>query len=407
MYFGRWRRIIAAVIVALCGASVAEAQASDPPREAPFLFGPLTLAPVIDLFATYDNNLFNSSDPETREGDFNTTLSPALDAWWRSGHARAVGRVKSDLIYYKQFEDLRAVDWSTNGRLDVPINRLRPFVSGGFTSTTNSQTIEIDTIAKQTAGTFRLGSGVRLTPRAEFEVSFERAMRNYQEDPIFGDANLAAELDYTTKVGRVAFLYEVTPLTTVGVEGLWGRDRFDISTEKDSDNTYILPFVEFKPTALISGRASIGIQSRKVLSGASPDFTGTVINAQLMYTLLDRTRFVGTVSRNLEYSYIEGRTDYTEGVIGVSVQHRLNDRWDVGGNVSRTRNSYSGSTQAGSDIAITYPEERYTALGMRVGYGIRRARIAFGLDHFIRDVAEDEVRNYDRTRAYSTVTYAF
>jgi hypothetical protein len=383
------------------------AQVTDPPADAPFLAGPLTFAPMVQSNIGHDNNLFNRSEGDNPEGDFTATLSPMVDAWLQMARAKAGGRARVDFYYYKDFIDLRAVDWSSSGQLDVPLNRLTPFVGGAFAQTTNSQNLEIDAIARQRTGSLRLGSRIRVSERAALELKFDRSRLDYDQDALYDDVNLAEELDYVSKGGGLSFIYELTPLTTVGVEASIARDRFDVSTERDSDNASIIPYVQFQPFAVISGRASIGVQSRKQLSGTSPDFTGTVIYSDLTYTLLGQTAFTVSATRELQYSYIEGRTDYVESGLNLRVLHRLNDFWDVGGNIGRSRLSYRETITA-DDALISYPDELIFQSGMDVGYRFRRTRIGFRVDYSRR--AEDSSQtfgNYRRTRAYTTVSYTF
>ena len=273
---------------------------SEPPAAAPVLAGPLTLAPVVTSNVGHDNNIFNKSESDSPSGDFTATFTPSVDVWLTLPRARAGGRAKADFFYYKDFVDLRAVDWNSDGRLEVPLNRLTPFVSGSLLSTTNSQNLEIDAIAKQLTTRFSLGTSVRVTERISTEIAALRSRVDYDQSSLYDDVDLSQQLDYTSTGASLAVRYGVTPLTTVGVRTEVSRDRFDLSTERDSNNAMITPFVEIRPLALISGRASVGIQSRKTLSGDAEDFTGTIVQSDLVYTLLGRTQFTVSATRSLQ-----------------------------------------------------------------------------------------------------------
>ncbi len=342
---------MALAVASLCAAEAAYAQlVPAPPADPTVLAGPLTLAPLLQMNVGHDNNLFGRSEGDNPEGDLVASFSPSLDAWLTLAHARAAGRAKVDLYYYRDFVDLRAVDWSTEGTLGVPLNRFTPLVSGTFVSTTHDQSLETDAIAKQLTGTLRVGTEVRLIARTSLEVAFQRSRVDYDQETFYDDVDLSKQLDHVSQGGSVRVRYELTPLTRVGVGGDLIRDRFEFSPQKDTDNARVTASVELQPLALISGQASVGVQSRKSLSGTSPDFTGTVVNGDLRYTLLGQTRFTGSFSRRLDYSYIEGRTDYVEGTLRLTVEHQLNDSWDVGGNIGRSRLSYSDSIVQGSEV---------------------------------------------------------
>jgi Putative beta-barrel porin 2 len=396
--------------VSLWMAGVAHAQATpEPPPDAPFMVGPLTLAPVINTGLGHDNNIFNMQEADNPQSDVVANFSPTIDAWIRLARLRASGHARADFSYYKDFTDLRAVDWRAEGRLDLPLNVLTPFVSWTYIRTTNSQNLEIDAIAKQVSGSLNFGTSIRLTERVSVEVSGQRARNDFSPEAFYDDVDLSEQLDYTSTGGFLSLRYVLTPLTTVGVRGGLSQDRFDISTERDSNNGVVATFIEIQPLALISGGAMVGVQSRETLSGdAAEDFTGTVVQASLAYTLLQQTRFVFSASRSLQYSYIEGRTDYVEGILSLAVTHQLNEAWDVVGDVGRSRISYRElAPPEGSDTPVTFPDETYFSWAVGAGYSLRGMRVGFRADFMSRDAESSGLGGYDRTRVYSTVTYTF
>ena len=119
-----------------------------------------------------------------------------MDVWLTLPRARAGGRAKADFFYYKDFVDLRAVDWNSDGRLEVPLNRLTPFVSGSLLSTTNSQNLEIDAIAKQLTTRFSLGTSMRVTERISTEIAALRSRVDYDQSSLYDDVDLSQQLDY-------------------------------------------------------------------------------------------------------------------------------------------------------------------------------------------------------------------
>jgi Putative beta-barrel porin 2 len=366
----------------------------------------LTLAPVLQTNLGHDNNIFNGSESEGRQGDFMATFTPIVDAWLRLPRARAGGRAKADFYYYKELVDLRAVDWNTDGRLELPLNRLTPFVSGTLVSTTNSQNLEIDAIARQLSTRLSLGTSIRVTERISTEISARRSRLDYDQSSLYDELDLSRQLDYTSTGASLVVQYRVTPLTSVGVRTEVSRDRFDVSTERDSNNALITPFVEIRPLALISGRASVGIQSRKTLSGDAEDFRGTIVQSDLVYTLLSRTQFTVSASRSLQYSYIEGRTDYVDGRLALAVAHQLNDSWDVAGSFGRGRLHYRESIGADGS-PVTYPVEAQYSSGAGIGYRLRRTRVGFRIDYYRRESESAGLGAYNRTRAFTSLTYTF
>ena len=404
--------IVVVVSIVMSAAPRAQETVTNPPADAPFLLGPLTLAPVIDTYIGHDNNLFNQTSSENPQGDITGTFSPIVNAWLTMPRARAKVSARSDLYYYGEFSDLRALDWNVDARIELPLNRLDPFVSAGLVSTNNSQNLEVDAYAGLMSTRYGAGTSIRLTSRISTEISVRRSQQNYDEQALYEeDVNLSETLDYASTGVTLALRYRVTALTTVGVEAARSQDRFESSTERDSNNRTITPFIELRPFALISGRASVGVQSRDTLSGDSEDFTGTVVNTSLAYTLLSRTRLSLSLNRALQYSYLEGRTDYVDGRITVGVAHQLTDSWDLTGSFGRARLTYRVTIPAGgSETSVTpvqYPDETQLLAGAGVGYSRRRTRVGFRVDYSRRDPESSTLGGYTRTRAFSTVTYTF
>src|SRR4029079_3161676 len=187
----------------------------------------------------------------------------------------------------------------------------------------------------------RTGVDVRLSDKLGAQGSVHRGHTEYAPNSVYFDANLARLLNYKTDGEAAAISYALTPYTTVAVTGQWERDRFDESPVRDSDNVVVTPSVEFKPAALISGRASFGFHHRKYLGGEFPDFNGTTASADLTYILLERTRLTFNARRDLQYSYYAVLQDYVNQEFNVSVVQRLGESWDAGGSVGYARLLYS------------------------------------------------------------------
>lgn len=405
---------VAIVVVSIVMSVALRAQetVTPPPADAPFLLGPLTLAPVIDSYIGHDDNLFNQSSSANPQGDITGTFSPMVNAWLTTPRARANVRARSDLYYYGEFSDLSALDWNVDARIELPLNRLVPFVSSGLVKTNNSQNLEVDAYAGLMSTRYGVGTSIRLTSRISTEISVRRSQQDYDEQALYEeDLNLSETLDYASTGVAIALRYRLTPLTTVGVEAARSQDRFESATDRDSNNRTITPFIELRPLALISGRVSVGVQSRNTLSGDTEDFNGTVVNTSLTYTLLGRTQLSLSLNRALQYSYLEGRTDYVDGRITVGVVHQLTDSWDVTGSIGRGRIDYRDTIPAGgSDTAVTpvqYPNEKQLVAGAGAGYRRRRTRVGFRVEYSRRDPESSTLGGYTRTRALSSVTYTF
>ena len=405
------RRTGAATVVVIACIGVgnsAWAQSVEPPTNAPIQVGPLVLAPVVRLTNVgHDSNVFNRDDSSNPQGDMTATLSPAVDGWLRLAHGRASGRTQFDIYYFKQLTDLRAVDSDTRGRVEVPLNRFRPYVAGAFINTRHRQNLEIDAIARRRISTMTVGTDVRLAAKLTASVFASRSRLDYDINSIYRGTDLAQVLNFTGRSEGASLRYALTPLTTIGIEADRERDRFDSSPDRNADSFRIAPMVGFNAGALISGSASFGFRQRRFLAGTAPDFNGSVASADLTYTLLGRTRFTVTGRRQLQYSYLVGLADYLESGLTLGVNQRFGDSWDVGGTITRSRLSYVDvNSPTDSALLIRFPDETIIGWSADAGYRLARTRIGVQVEQRQRQ-ASAEVRGYERFRIGSTLTYEF
>lgn len=406
MYSNRIATTMLATLALLVVADSARAQQFQPPPDVPpIALGSLILAPVLQVNNLgWDSNVFNLSDDQDVKSDTTLTFSPIVSAWYETPRTRLSSYGQVDLVYFRTLADLRGVDGDVAGKLEFPINRLTPFVRGQFTSTRHRQNAEIDAIVRRTATNAAVGTAVNFSERTQGEVFVSRASEGYDDAATFLDSNLADRLNFQSTGYGASVAYQVTPLTSVGVQAERSHDGFDNSSERDSNNLSLMPYVAFQPRALISGTASFGILRRTVPSKTSPDFTGTVATVDLTYTLYDRTRFTFNVDRRLQYSYLNGLSDYLETAFSVRVQHQLTDAFDAGPNFSIGKNHYRVNDTPG---AASYPDENYLAIAGTAGYRMRRTRLGVVVEHRQRSTSPDTNRNYGRLRAGATVTYTF
>jgi Putative beta-barrel porin 2 len=397
------------VIIACIGAGTsAWAQNMEPPSNPPVQAGPLVLAPVVRLTNVgYDSNVFNRDEASSPQGDVMATFSPSVEGWLRLAHGRAGGRSQFDIYYFKQLTDLRAIDSDTSGRLEIPLNRFRPFVTGSFLNTRHRQNLELDAIARRQISTMTFGSDVRLTAKLTATVFGSRSRLDYDTNTFYQGADLAQVLNYTGRGVGTSLRYVLTPLTTIGVTVDRQHDRFDSAPDRNSESFNVTPMVEFNPRALISGSASFGFRHRKSVAGTAPDYNGSVANADLTYTLLGRTRFTVNGRRQLEYSYVVGRMDYVDASLTLGVSQRFADSWDVGGSITRSRLSYGNvSSPTDSTVTIAFPDETIIGWMAETGYNFARTRVGVRVERFERK-ATAQLRAYQRLRIGSTLTYEF
>ena len=398
------RTVIAATALLVFGLTgTARAQAVGDPADARFQLGSFAAAPTIQLTNTgFDDNVFHDSRPEDRREDVTATVSPAVNAWLRLPAVRLSGRSELDVIYYRRLTDLRALDTANTGRVELVLNRLAPYVEGEWTSTRHRRNLEIDAPVRRLTRTATAGADVRITPKLSVGAAVHRSTQEYQGDTLYLDTDLAHALSFRGSGESVRARFAVTPLTTLGVTATRRRDRFDLAPERDSTSTWILPEVEFRPFALISGRAAVGFRSRRFDDGRTPEFRGTSAEVDLRYTLLGRTRFEVGAERDLNYSYRPGR-DYLLTGIRLSVTQHVSGPWDVQASIGRSRLVYQ---QLQLDAPGT-PEEIVSSVGVGVGFRMGTTRLGVQATRQDRQSNFSARREYDRLRVTSNLTYGF
>ena len=400
--------ILAGVTVTTSAVS-GQSLSPDPPSDAPIQVGALVLAPIIRLTNVgRDSNVFNANKDQNPQSDVTATLSPSVDGWLRMAHARANGRTQFDTYYYKQLTGLRAVDNDSFAHIEVPVNRVLVYGTGSLTNTGHRQTVEIDALPRQRNDSLIAGVDVRLTAKATAGLYTRRTSLHYEANSLYYGKDLSEVLNHKSTGEGVDLRYALSPLTTIGVGVERNRDRFDVANDRDSDNRRAEVKVVFNPRALISGSASYGVQSHKVLGGIAPNYTGSVMATDLSYLLLGRTRFTVTARRQLEYSYIDD-TDYLMGGVGLSVSQRLGDSWDAGGSVGRDRLYYRRNGALSTSSAFpTLADETVYGYSGTLRYNLGHTQI--GVDVEYRQRLADETlafRGYQRLRVGSILIYAF
>jgi hypothetical protein len=375
------------------------------PDQARFRFGSFSVSPSLRMTDVgWDSNVFNDSDEAARQSDTSAALSPVLEGWYRSPRLRASLRGQWDYYYFRRLSSLRALDTDQAARIEVTLNRIMPFVSGTLVTTRHRHTLEIDALAERRTDDLQAGAYVRLTAKTSVGVYGGRSHVKYGTGALFDGTDLSQSLNHTGTRAGIGIRYAVTPLTTFNLDAVGGRDRFERSPQRNSENIWITPSVEFKPFALISGRAAWGFRRVTFSDPTQPTFKGSVATVDLQYSFRNRTQFSVGFRRDLEYSYLLVQQDYLSKDISTTVSQRLGERWDLIVGVSRYVLSYR--RQDPTATSTDPPKETIMNYRGGIGYYFGRNRAAIDVYQWNRE-AQTAVRGYGRTRVMSSFTYAF
>jgi hypothetical protein len=405
-------------------ASVAAAQSSPPTpidevrSNSSVHAGPLYATPTLQLKELgIDNNVFNVYGDE-QQSDFTFTLAPKIElAVPIAKRALLQAIPAADLVWYSKYSGERSLDPQVDVRGQLFLNRITLFGDGGYLNTRQRPNQEIDVRARRVEQSAAAGVEVALTPEISVRVAAHGERTRYDATAEYDNTSLQRTLNRDTEGIELKTKYRLTPLTSLAVRYERLRDMFPMSPGRNSESFRVMPGVEFKPRALISGSAYVGYRGFTPSDAAVlPEFKGLVAQLGLSYKLLGATSFGVSYNRDLTYSYDELQPFFVDNSVGASVRRALGRRFDV--LVSADRHAYDYKdllTPAATPLepAPASPEFvprvdvtwNYTAsLGYRIG---RDGRIGFGASYWNRESTTRVFRNYDNLRLGSTMTFGF
>ncbi len=213
-------------------------------------------------------------------------------------------------------------------------------MSGRWISGRQRFGFEIDERTRRNEQSVVGGVVLRLAGRTQIDLAGRRSRVDFTRADTLRDPLVSDYYDYTSHGVGLTVRRDLTPLTAVTVVVDGYQDRFDILPQRDSNAFGISSGFEFKPLALISGRALFGWTRVDVIEAGASSFSGFVTSVDLGYTLLGATRFGIQAERGLSYSAIRGQhaflLEQVKAVGAASLRWQLGyrrPRWQVPGDV--------------------------------------------------------------------------
>lgn len=413
--------ILLAAALAVPSLSFAQASANDEIEEirknAKIHVGPFYMTPLLRLKELgVDGNVFNAAGDQ--KSDFMFNLSPGADLWLPvARRALFTTSVATDLVWYRTYTGERSIDPQVSVRGEGYLHRLTVFAENAFVNSRQRPNFEIDIRSRHLRNDARVGAEYRITPKFSFEVAGRRLDTKYDADAVLVDGtSLQRTLNRRTVGVEATARHRVTPLTAVAVAYDNTRDRFEFSPSRDSKSYRVMPGIEFKPRALVSGSAFVGYRRFTPEDAVRlPAFEGVVAQLGLAYTLLGSTTFGVTYRRDLTYSYEERQPFFVDNAVGASIRRALGRRFDALVSVDRHRYEYRDLlpdplTAGGfaSDVLLDPRIDTTWNYAASLGYRVRRAaRIGFGVAYWKRESTTVRFRDYDNLRIGTTATYGF
>jgi hypothetical protein len=394
-------RLIIVTSVWLCAARVALAQeSSDPAEAARFHFGPLRFTPSVALTNVgLDSNVFNEIDPKS---DTTTAVGPAVNLWMKIGPSRFSGKASGQYLYFKEYENQRSWNSTGEGRWEVPLARLTPFVSASYANTRERPGFEIDSRARRRDDSIGVGTELRLTSKTALTLDATRAHYIFDPNETFLGSTLAIALNHTSDAADLKLRYRLTPLTTFVIEGEAIADRFAFTTIRNADSVKMMSGFQLKPLALISGSAFVGYRRFNALDTDVPDYTGLVASVDAAYTV-SATRLAVKVNRDLIYSFEPTEPYYGLTAVDLTITERVTRAWEIvvrGGWQSLDYQQLASMADLGGRV------DKGRVYGAGVGYRVGEIlRIGVDANYYARVSDTLTLHNYEGFRVGASFSY--
>ncbi|HUF47150.1 MAG TPA: outer membrane beta-barrel protein [Vicinamibacterales bacterium] len=378
----------------------AQTQREDPSVFAAMRFGSLAISPTLAIRDVgVDTNVLGTpdSDPE-----FTMSFVPGVLGWLRIGRLRLSTETEVEWQYFQKTDEQRSFSVSETAKVELLLAYLTPYASGTYDNTKRRQTSEFDARVRQKTTGYAGGVTVYPGPRTDVDLQYRRMRYRFGDEVIVG-VDLATLLDRDNTATELNVGYAVTPLTRVVARLVRETDEFDQSDVRNSDSWSILPGLEFKPSALISGSAHVGYRSFDMREPGSRDFQGVVAAVDLKYVARDMTKVEVRAVRDVEYSFELDQPVYLDTGWQVQLTQAITYEWDVRGQVAQNRLEYQ------PNAGITAPPRRDRIWVYGVGVGRRLGiEVRVGVD-VIYSTRESNApgRGYDGFRVGGSVTYGF
>ena len=366
--------------------------------------GPMTIGPRLAISGVgIDTNVFNTIDDPKQ--DFTATISPQAEVLLRLGHARVRAKAQADYDYFRTFTSQGGLSTNDDVTIELPLNRVVPYVSESFTNSRQRPGFEIDARARRVEDRTAIGANVRLTGRAFLTFEASRGHSRFDGDAFFDGIRLREALSRDEDALSISLHKSLTPLTSFVVIGEAKSDRFLFNSLRDADTVKVTSGVELSQFALIKGHAYAGYRKYDALGAGIPSFTGLVFSAKLGYTLLGRTQFAVELDRDVQFSYDPRSPYYLQTSIQGTVTEHVVGRWDVQARAQRQSLAYR---VASGVLDVPSGRVDYVYMyGGGTGYRLARgARFGINADYYRRRSPIDH-RQFTALKAGTSLTYGF
>ena len=401
-------------LVAVCGAvallhvapAFAQGDSGPDPASVRVRLGPLMMNPTISIGNIgIDHNVFNDPPDKAPKQDFTVTVTPLSDFWLRLGPTWVTASLNEEINWYQKYASERTANNTYKLGWSVPGSVASFKVNWVYNNVRERPGFEIDTRVGRKEVTYSGSAEYRALSKTYFGVSASRGRTKFASEATFLDTNLEISLNRVSTTVAVNVRHQLAPLTSLTLSATRSMDRFEFSSDRDSNATGAQATISFLPGALLKGAFTIGYSDFRPIAPDLPRFTGVVGTAGVSCVLLGSTRFGVTGSRAVEYSYDVNQPYYVRTGIGGSIAQQIFGPFDVelrGGVEVLAYRDREGAT-----VTVADRSDHVNSYGAGVGFHMGKTlRLAFNVDKVNRD-SQLADRQYDNFKFGTALTSTF
>jgi hypothetical protein len=396
-------RIIVAIVPLVCTTSVVQAGQNpssgvEQPAGSAFVLAPAVTVSDLGL----DTNILATSDDPKSDmtGNFRMQIAPAGQV----GPAAIRGTGGIALAYFQRYASQRSADADGSLRVDLRLNRFAFYAAGSALRIRDSFGPEIDLRVRRFETSVEGGGEVRATGKTSFAAGVSRSVVAFNASEVLFDSSLRQVLDRTVDTMSLVARNAVTPLTSLVAVVDLQHDRFPFFPLRDANATRLLAGFEFKPSALIAGKAHVGYQHFVSRDTRQPNVAGVVASVDLRYTFSDSLRFGVRVQRDLAHSYSLEERYFVSTDMRFSVTRRVNRAWDVTAMATRRQLDYRGAL---ARAGVAAPVDHRFGYGGAVEHRLTKGTTIGVKGEYYRRESELRGRTYDRLRLVGSLAHRF
>lgn len=393
-----WLVAVAGTTAPAAAQGLIEALPASEPTTFGYRLGPLAINPGFQVRELgVDTNVFD--EPTNPKKDYVLGFSPTMDMYARLGFTQLFGSMSTDLTWYKKYSSERGASRQGRLRLDFGLARLRPSAGAAWVEMRERPNPEIDLRARRLLTELQLKAGYEISPLVRVYVGGQTGKTRYRDGEVFEDVALDAVLNRNTQSAEGGVVIAATPFTTVTVNAVRSRDRFESAPLRNSESTSGNFTASFGTDAILRGQTRIGFKQFVPVDPDVKTYKGLVSSTTLSTTGFWRGRIDLTLNRDVDYSFEEASAYFVSSVLDLTYNQRIAGAWDFEVRGSRAWLDYSAIDGAErDDTRIIY--------GGGVGYNLQNlSRIGMAWEYSERQSPERPDRRYTRRRIYGSWTY--